>query len=106
MCVRQAGVVACPSGYPVPHVVGTTAIADNRDCTPCTCGFDGGACGGTATLYGGATCGGTSQALTADGTCQTVSTSSFKSLAYQPANTGVCAPSPVTRRATQASPTP
>jgi hypothetical protein len=94
MCVRQAGVAACPSGYPVSHVVGTK-VDDTRNCTPCTCSFDGGACGGTATLYTGATCGATSQALTADGTCQSTSSQSFKSLVYQPGNTGTCAPSSV-----------
>jgi hypothetical protein len=81
MCVRQAGVIACPAGYPAQHVVGTDVI-DGRGCTPCTCGFDAGSCAGTATFYTGAMCNASNQTVNVDGGCQAVSNQTFKTVTY------------------------
>ncbi|MDP9035082.1 MAG: hypothetical protein M3O50_09765 [Myxococcota bacterium] len=53
---------ACPDGFaPKPKLFysASPAIADSRDCLPCTCkGPDGGSCAGTISIYGGTTCAG------------------------------------------------
>jgi hypothetical protein len=93
-CVYQAGAVACPSGYPAQHLVGAS-VSDTRGCTPCTCGFDGGSCGGSAIFYTGAGCSANSQTVSVNGTCQAVSNQTFKSMVYQATGGGgSCTPSP------------
>jgi hypothetical protein len=95
-CVYQIGVVACPSEYPVQHIVGSK-LNDTRGCSPCTCGTQGGACAGTVTFSNGANCNSGGQTINADGTCQTVTNQVFKSLFYSPTSTNpTCTPSAVT----------
>lgn len=96
LCVYQAGAVACPTGYPVQYGVGST-VTDTRGCSACTCGYDGGTCGGNVTFYTGTTCNLQSQTITADGTCQAVTNQTFKGFQYAPSATGAsCTPSATT----------
>jgi len=92
MCVSQAGVNACPSGFPTQHLVGTSTV-DTRGCSPCGCTFDAGACVGTATLYGNTGCTFGAQAIPADGTCTAVNGNrTWRGYAYTPtSNTASCA---------------
>ena len=94
VCVYQTGIVACPSDYPVPHIVGTKVV-DTRGCTGCGCTVDAGSCSGTATLYSGGTCTTGAQAVTADGTCQSVANAPYKTLTYARTTTTTCTPSSV-----------
>jgi hypothetical protein len=92
-CVYQTGVLDCPAGYPVQHIVGTQ-ISDTRGCTSCTCGYAAGSCGGSAVFFAGP-CAGPGQAMVpADGACHGVPNQMFKSFSYlaHPV-AGTCAPS-------------
>lgn len=90
MCVSQAGVNACPAGFPTQHLVGTT-LADTRGCTACGCTFDAGACVGTATLNTNVGCTTGATNITANGTCQQVNGNrTWHGFAYAPASTASC----------------
>jgi hypothetical protein len=43
VCVQKSGVNACPNGYPVQHIAGTT-LDDTRSCSACSCGYNSGSC--------------------------------------------------------------
>src|SRR6185503_2838392 len=83
MCVSQPGAVACPSGFPTQHLVGTS-VTDTRGCSACGCTFDAGACTGTTTLYTNTGCSQTPTPFTTDGTCSNAGTHTWKSYAYAP----------------------
>ena len=90
MCVSQTGVVACPSGFPTQHLVGTS-VTDTRGCSACGCTFDAGACTGTTTLYTNSGCSQTATPLTTDGTCTGTGNHTWKAYAYAPTTNGSCA---------------
>ena len=94
VCVSQAGVNACPSGFPTQHLVGTN-VSDTRGCTPCGCTFDAGTCTGTVTLYRGSNCSFGPAAVTADGTCTSVGNHTWVSYQYAPTTSASCAGSAV-----------
>ena len=92
-CVRHAGALACPAGYPVAHQVGTT-VADTRGCSACTCGFDAGACGGSLVIAQNGGCNQGAQTIPVNGTCTSVPGGMYKSFAYTPiAASATCTPS-------------
>lgn len=86
-CITQAGDVACPRGFATRYLVFDGA-ADNRGCTPCTCGSaSGGSCsGGSTAIYSGTTCSGTPLAIASNNgnSCATFSaTQTQNSFQYQ-----------------------
>jgi hypothetical protein len=80
ICVQQAGIVTCPSGYPVQHLVGST-LNDQRGCD-CPCDYEAGSCGGVVNLYNSNSCGGTAHAVQADGGCTSVTNHTYQSFTY------------------------
>jgi hypothetical protein len=93
-CVEQLGMHVCPSGFATQHLVGTT-ITDTRGCTACTCGFDAGSCGGTATLYTNVGCTTGALAVPVDGVCTAAGTHAWKGYSYAATTNASCAASPV-----------
>jgi hypothetical protein len=93
-CVSQAGMNACPNGYPVQHLVGSM-LSDTRACTACTCAFNAGTCGGTATFYTDNACTQNTQNVAADGLCHGVGNRTWRTYKYAPQNTPSCAASAV-----------
>jgi hypothetical protein len=90
-CVSQTGMQACPTGFSVQHLVGTTP-ADTRGCTPCTCAFDAGTCGGSASFYTVAGCTKNQQKIPVDGVCTAVTTAhTWVSFTYASTTTASCA---------------
>ncbi len=93
-CVAHAGMNACPSGFATQHLVGS-AITDTRGCTACTCDFDAGTCGGTATLYTNAGCTTGAQAIPVDAKCTAVGNHTWKGYSYVPTTNDSCTASSV-----------
>jgi hypothetical protein len=94
MCVAQQGSIACPSTFPTQHFVGSM-LNDTRGCTACTCGFNEGTCGGTATFYTAAACAAGAQAIPVDDVCTTGGAHTWKSFAYAPTSNASCTASTV-----------
>ena len=69
MCVTNSTLQACPSDFPIPHIVGT-GVSDTRACGPSACTqcalVDAGTCGvPQLTLYSGDNnCGNTGSSVT------------------------------------------
>ena len=89
-CVSQAGNVACPTGFPNQHLVGT-AVDDTRSCSGCSCTFDAGACTGTVTFATDGMCKKGKQNITANGTCQAAGGAGLFTYDYAPSTTASCA---------------
>jgi hypothetical protein len=89
-CVSQTGSVACPTGYPTQHTIGTQ-ISDTRSCTACACAFDAGSCAGTLTLWSDTGCSNNSTAITANGNCTNVGNHTWRGYSYVPSTTASCA---------------
>ncbi len=93
-CVSKMGTNTCPNGFPVPHFVGSM-LTDTRDCTQCTCGFNAGTCGGTATFYTDTGCTQNAENVTADAQCHAVADRNWRRYSYTPQNSPSCTASAV-----------
>lgn len=94
MCVALTGDVACPAGFAVKHLAGST-VADTRACSACTCAFSPGACGGTLTLDSDTSCTLNAAPVLVNGTCQSVPNASYLGYTYAPQTNASCTGSAV-----------
>lgn len=73
-CIWQEGDVGCPAGEFAVRTVVYETVADDRDCSACSCGDATGDCEATFDLRAGVGCGAGSPAELADGDCTTIDT--------------------------------
>lgn len=64
-CIAQAGAATCPAGFAVFSATIASSYTDTRNCSACSCGFNGTGCNNpTVDLYPLVACGGTGVAMT------------------------------------------
>ncbi len=95
MCISRSGSVACPSGFPNQHLVGS-ALSDTRGCSSCGCTFNVGTCQGTATFYTNGACNTGNTPITADGNCHVVNGNrTWRGYSYSATSSASCTGSAV-----------
>ncbi len=94
VCIYRDGNRSCDAPFTVKHTIHTT-IDDSRGCSTCLCGAPSGvSCGGTTSLYQGATnstCTGSPVTVSHTGTCTTVAAAGSMSYASGSPSGGGCA---------------
>jgi len=88
-CIAQKGMQACPTGWPVQHLVGSM-VTDTRDCSACTCQFNAGTCTGTATFYSDSQCQNNATNVAVDGACHAVTNRTYRGYKYAPTTNASC----------------
>lgn len=81
LCLGTLGTNACPSGFPVRHVVGKES-AVTLACPDCACTNPTATCSGTFTYYSSNGCTGSAHPIAA-GTCTSVGKDSYNSYKWQ-----------------------